>query len=75
MRTWRRRIADTGTADDFRRFDRVRFGVQLPVTVAFYALYVASVLNGRRHFARSQAVEATIWLDIEERQLGVALRF
>lgn len=75
MRSWRRRIADNGTETDFRRFNQIRYGVQLPVTVAFYALYATSVLTGQRHFARNQTVETTLWLDIEQQQVGVALRF
>ena len=75
MRSWRRRIADNGTDTDFRQFNQIRYGVQLPVTVAFYALYAASVLSGRRHFARDQTVETTLWLDIEQQQVGVTLRF
>ncbi len=75
MRSWRRRIAGNGTATDFRRFNQVRFGVQLPVTLVFYALYASSVLTGHRHIARDQTVETTLWLDIERQQVGVALRF
>lgn len=75
MRSWRRRIADTGTPDDFQRFNQIRYGVQLPVTVAFYALYATSVLSGTRRFARDQTVEATVWFDVEQQQVGLALRF
>lgn len=46
------RVPEDLSVEKRGRIDRVRFGVQFPLTLGFYALWGGSVLDARRHWRR-----------------------
>lgn len=77
MRDWKREIQATGGADDPRipAFNRLRYGVQIPATVAFYALWAWSVVDGRRTWRRDHPPAVTAFIDPQSRQVVFHARF
>lgn len=76
LRDWKRDLA-TAPDDDpgYTRFNRVRYGAQIPATALFYGLYVVSVIDGRRSWSTTKRVRPMVWIHPTDPQLGVAFQF